>query len=124
MILVAVDDREANRFLLEEALGGMGFEIVCAASGEEALPLVERLRPEVVLLDWQMPGMDGAETSRLIKDRWPSTYVLVVSGFHEAKESSGLEKSGADAYLGKPFTLEDLRAAVRKGFATAARSAR
>jgi len=115
--LLLVDDIEANRFLLEEALGDARLEILSAAHGEEAIELWRRHGPEIALVDLQMPGIDGLEVARQIKSsaEAPFTYVLMLSGFREADQEVAVRASGADRFLGKPYTLTELRAAVDEG---------
>lgn len=119
--LLLVDDVEANRFLLEEALADAGLEILSAEGGEQAIELWSRHHPEIALVDLQMPGVDGAEVARRIKAdaAAPFTYVLIVSGFREAEREDAVRASGADRFLGKPYTLADLRAAVDEGIRVA-----
>jgi CheY-like chemotaxis protein len=114
--ILVVDDLEHNRFLLEESLEGLGLEILTAPDGERALGIVETLHPEVVLLDFQMPGIDGAETARRIKknEALPYTYVLLVSGYHEADLTEGVDRGDADRFLRKPYTLDQIRDSVRE----------
>lgn len=118
--VLIVDDLEHNRFLLEEALAGLG-EIRSAADGAGALETVGEFLPEVVVVDFQMPGMDGAETSRRIKadPRLPFTYVLLLSGYHEADATEGIGRAGADRFLRKPYALDEVREAVREGLRVA-----
>ncbi|MGH7822447.1 MAG: response regulator [Candidatus Binatia bacterium] len=120
--ILIVDDVEQNRFLLEEALADLG-ETMCAEDGAKALEIVVAATPHVVVLDFQMPGMDGAETSRRIKadERVPFTYVLLLSGYHEADANEGIRRAGADRFLGKPYSLEEVRQAVREGLRVAIR---
>jgi len=115
--ILIVDDLESNRFLLEEALTGLAPEIVSVENGLLALEAVETLEPEVVVLDFQMPGIDGVETSRRIKDREgaPYTYVVLLSGYYEIEQSSGIERSGADTFVRKPHTVDEIRTAVQEG---------
>ena len=114
--VLLVDDLETNRFLLEEALGGISADIVTAGSGAEALTIVAAMRPDVIVIDFQMPGMSGAETSRRIKQEpAPFTYVILTSGYREAEESASFRASLADRFLPKPYRLDELRAAVEEG---------
>jgi two-component system, cell cycle response regulator len=115
--LLLVDDVETNRFLLEEALADTGLEILSADGGERAIEIWASHHPEIALVDLQMPGVDGAEVARRIKSEpaAPFTYVLIVSGFREAEREDAVRSSGADRFLGKPYTLADLRAAVDEG---------
>lgn len=113
--VLIVDDVEHNRFLLEEALDGLGLEVHTAESGTRALEIVAASDPEVIVLDLQMPGMDGADTSRRIRERSPLAYVLLVSGYHEAEAGDDLRRARADRFLGKPYSLDDIRSAVEEG---------
>ncbi len=81
-----------------------------AADGREALELVEVQRPDVVLLDAQMPVLDGLETTRLIKARWPETRVIVLT-MHAAYRSEALA-AGADRFLVKGAPTTQLFEAV------------
>ena len=115
--VLLVDDLETNRFLLEEALGGIDAEILTAESGRKALDIVDRLDPAVIVIDFQMPELSGAETSRRIKSRasGPFIYVILTSGYREAEESASFRGSLADRFLGKPYRVDELRAAVEEG---------
>ena len=118
--VLIVDDLDTNRFLLEEALGGVEADILTAGGGREAIAIVERLRPEVVVVDFQMPIMSGAQTSRRIKDApTPFTYVILTSGYREAEESASFASALADRFMAKPYRLDELRAAVEEGLRVA-----
>ena len=114
--VLLVDDLETNRFLLEEALGEIGAEISSTGSGKRALELVSASHPEVVVIDFQMPDLSGAEAARWIKQRAdaPFTYVILMSGYHE-EETELIRASLADRFLGKPYKLSALRGAVEEG---------
>jgi CheY-like chemotaxis protein len=119
--VLLVDDRESNRVLLEEALAEIGAEIVVAEGGKRALEIVSASEPEVVVLDFQMPDLNGAETARRIKRRpgAPFTYVILMSGYSEAEEELHRDPLCADRFLGKPFALDEFRAAVGEGLRAA-----
>jgi CheY-like chemotaxis protein len=122
--VLVVDDLETNRFLVEEALSDAGVEILSAQSGRQALEIVSASHPEVVLLDFQMPGLNGAATARRIRQQVeqgaaPFCYVVLMSGYREAEERELMRDSPADCFLARPFAVEDLRAAVEEGLRVA-----
>ena len=122
--MLVVDDLETNRFLLEEALADTGVEVLSAQSGKQALEIVATSHPEVVLLDFQMPGLNGAATARRIRQQTaqegrPFSYVILMSGYREAEERELMRDSPADRFLARPFAVEELRAAVEEGLRVA-----
>lgn len=115
--LLVVDDepieRDAIRLLLKRHLPEVDL-VGEAGSGRQAVEMVDRLKPDVVLLDIQMPGLDGLEAMREIKARAPETRCMVVSAydyFHFAQEALHL---GADAYLLKPVKRDRMLGALRE----------
>ena len=115
--ILLADDVEANRFLLEEALADMGVAIHSASNGEEAIVLWRTYRPEVALVDLQMPGVDGIAVTRRMKEdpAAPFTYVMIVSGFDKADQANAVRESGADRFIAKPYGIADLRKAAEEG---------
>lgn len=111
-ILVVEDDSALREFLCT-ALADE-FEVAGAVSGEEAVDLARRLRPDVVLLDVMLPGLSGLDVVRVIRAD-PSlrdTPVLVMTAFSEI-DAGDAEAAGANRFLAKPFDLQQLTAAVR-----------
>jgi DNA-binding NarL/FixJ family response regulator len=108
-----VDDHGFFRAGMRSVLGEHGFPVVGEApSGEAALPLIERRKPDVVVMDLSMPGMSGAETTREIMRRSPSTTVLVVTvSTGEADVLEALE-AGAAGYLLKDSHPAELIGAI------------
>ncbi len=112
-VLVADDERgicEALAAVLERE----GYQALAAGTGEEALALVARERPAVVLLDVQMPGLDGLETLRRIKADWPETVVIVMTAYGTVSTAMEAMRAGAFEYLGKPLELQPLRGLLRR----------
>jgi DNA-binding NarL/FixJ family response regulator len=101
--VVVVDDSEAYRRSAVQLLAMDGrFEIAGeASSGEEALELLDRLHPKVVLMDVNMPGMDGITTTRLIVDRFPDVGVVLISSVQLAELPIEAAQCGALGYLRK-----------------------
>ncbi|HSD36454.1 MAG TPA: SpoIIE family protein phosphatase [Rhodocyclaceae bacterium] len=113
-VLVA-DDTPANRTLLRAYLGRLGFEIVMAENGQEAVELFESAAPDMVLMDLMMPVMDGFEAIRRIRARHARQWVpiFVVSAMDAEQDVvRGLE-SGADDYLTKPLSYQVFAAKMR-----------
>jgi two-component system alkaline phosphatase synthesis response regulator PhoP len=113
--ILAVDDEEDILELLRFNLTKEGFAVVCAASGEEALKSALSHRPDLILLDLLLPGMDGLEVAKRLKSD-PSTreipVIMVTAKGEEADIVTGLEV-GAEDYITKPFSRKVLIARVR-----------
>lgn len=84
-----------------------------AGDGERAVSLCEKTRPDVVLMDLMMPGMDGVTATRLIRARFPETQVIALTSFKEQEWVEGALKAGAIGYLLKDVTADDLARAIR-----------
>ncbi|NLE99812.1 MAG: response regulator transcription factor [Anaerolineales bacterium] len=88
-----------------------------AGSGEEAVRLAEQLRPDVVLMDLVMPGMDGAAATQRIRERRPDIQVIALTSFKEEELVQGVMKAGAIGYLLKNLSADELADAIRKAHA-------
>lgn len=110
--ILAVDDQRYFREMIAGMLTAAGFDIHTAASGDEALRLLDRSEFDLVLTDLVMPGMDGTELVRRIQERNPGQDVLVVTGVLDVATAVDAMKLGANDYLLKPFDQPTLRAAV------------
>jgi len=114
-IVYVVDDRESDRLLLEEMLAGDGYQLVFAASGEEALAKTLKLTPDLILLDVMMPGMDGFQVCRLLRDsaELAEVPVIMVTALDDRESRLKGIEAGADDFVSKPYDLVELRARVR-----------
>lgn len=117
--VLAVDDNEEGRFLLQQLLSARGYEVITAASGTETLEKAFGERPDIILLDVVMPAPDGYEVARILKadDELRYTPILLLTGKDELKDIIfGLDQ-GADDYVTKPYDAQELiarlHAAVR-----------
>jgi DNA-binding NarL/FixJ family response regulator len=112
--VVLVDDHDLFRSMLRGLLDDHdAIEVVGeAGNGAEALDVVERTRPDVVLMDVRMPVMNGIEATSAIKARFPGIGVLALSTTGELTAVVGMAKSGASGYVLKGGTLDDLIAAI------------
>ena len=88
-----------------------------AASGEEAVRLCQQVRPHVVLMDLMMPGMDGVDATRVIRERCPDIKVIVLTSFHEEELVQRALQAGAISYLLKNISVDELAGAIRAAVA-------
>jgi DNA-binding response OmpR family regulator len=110
--ILVVDDEEAIAEAVRARLQSEGFQVVVAGDGPEAIGLCERVRPDLVVLDLMLPGMDGLEVCRQIqRERWVPVLMLTART-EEADKVAGFAV-GADDYLTKPFSLRELVVRVR-----------
>jgi DNA-binding response OmpR family regulator len=110
--VLVVDDEEAIAEAVRARLESEGYRVVVAADGAQALDAAERERPDLVVLDLMLPGMDGLEVcKRLQRDRWVPVLMLTART-EEADKVAGFAV-GADDYLTKPFSLRELAVRVR-----------
>ena len=108
--VVVVDDQPDAADMLAAALELDGYEVQTATSGERALPLIEQFRPHMVLLDVNMPGMDGRELTRQLRERYGDAMVLIaVSGSDPSDERVSQTFDSVDHYFRKPIDLAALR---------------
>lgn len=109
--LMLVDDEEDVREGVTREIDWLahGFEIVGKAeNGKEAMELIERLAPDVVVTDIRMPFMDGLELSEWVKDKYPTTKIIILSGFDEFEYAQKAVKLHVDEYVLKPFSAQEL----------------
>lgn len=122
-IVLVVDDNPDTLGFLTQTLEAQGAMVLVATSGEQALAIVERITPDVVLMDAVMPGLDGFETTRRLK-KLPATAdvpILFMTGLGETEHIvEGLEAGGVD-YVTKPIVLDELTARIRVHLANARR---
>jgi signal transduction histidine kinase len=112
-VILNVDDQEAERYVKRRDLEAAGFSVIDATTGAEALRLIETVKPAVVLLDVQLPDINGYDVCKYAKSKWPEVMVLMTSAtFTESdRRTQGLD-AGADSYLVQPAEPLELAAAV------------
>ena len=113
--VLVVEDEPAQREVLAYNLESEGFRVIKAADGNEALLLIEEEQPDLILLDWMLPGTSGIEICRQIKSRpaFRMTPVIMLSArSEEVDKVRGLE-IGADDYISKPYSIIELLARVK-----------
>ena len=114
-IVLLVDDSPDALGFLTEALEQSGFSVLIATSGQFAISIVDRITPDLILLDAVMPGMDGFETCRRLKANPTVSQVPVIfmTGLTETEHVVNALESGGVDYLTKPINIDELRARIR-----------
>ena len=113
--VLLIEDEASQRALLSYNLQAEGFAVVEAGDGEEGLLLVEEEAPDLILLDWMLPGLSGIEVCRRLKTRTETRAVPIImlsARSEEVDRVRGLE-TGADDYMVKPYSLAELMARVQ-----------
>ncbi|MBD8030742.1 response regulator transcription factor [Corynebacterium gallinarum] len=113
MKVLVVDDEPAVRESLRRSLTFNGYNVVTAEDGIQALEVIEREHPEIVILDVMMPRMDGLEVCRTLRSQGDDRSILILTARDNVSDRVGGLDAGADDYLSKPFALEELLARVR-----------
>ena len=114
--ILIVEDQEDNRRILRDLFGNAGYNLVEAKTGEEALTAVEVQRPDLILMDVQLPLMDGYEATRRIRANpdLRTIPIIAVTSYALAGEETKALAAGCNAYVAKPFSPRALLAKVRE----------
>ena len=110
--VLVVDDDTSILDTVSSILSGEGYDVVSAATGEEALAAVARKPPLLILLDMRMPMMDGWAVARALREQGVSVPIVVMTAAESAKRWA--DEVGAAGYLAKPFGLDELLATVER----------
>jgi two-component system response regulator AtoC len=114
--ILVVDDDPSIRSSFTEVLADEETEVRTAASAEEALAAIDAQRPDLVLSDVRMPGLDGIELLRLLKERVPGTDVIIMTAYDDMPTAVAAMREGAFDFLPKPLDLEDLQRVLDRVF--------
>jgi two-component system cell cycle response regulator DivK len=112
--ILVVEDQEDNRQILRDLLGSAGFQMVEAHDGEQALAMARSQRPDLILMDIQLPILDGYEATRAIK-RDPELKhipVIAVTSYALSGDEARAREAGCDAYVAKPYSTRHLLAKI------------
>jgi two-component system, cell cycle response regulator DivK len=114
--ILVVEDQEDNRRILRDLLTSAGYEIIQAENGEEALAAAARERPDLILMDIQLPVLDGYEATRRIKAD-PALHaipIIAVTSYALSGDEGKARAAGCDAYVTKPYSPRALLAKIRE----------
>jgi len=114
--ILTVDDEPGVDSFFYEFFTIRNFEVLSASSGREAVKIVKKKRPRMVLLDIKMRGMDGIEALKQIKEIDKNIVVIMVTGVKDDETAKKASSLGADAYITKPLSLEYLEKVVLAKF--------
>lgn len=114
-ILIIEDEQGISRFL-SDGLREEGYDTTTASDGAEGLRLYRESRPDLILLDWMLPSMEGIEVCRVIRESDRSTPILFLTARDTVSETVEGLRAGADDYIKKPFSFEELLERIRIHF--------
>ena len=114
--VLVIEDHEENRRILRYLLASGGFDMIEAVTGEEGIAAAEKERPDLILMDIQLPGLDGYEATRRIKGNPALRHIpiIVVTSYALSGDDVKAFAAGCDAYVTKPFVPRELLAKVRE----------
>ncbi len=114
--ILVIEDHEDNRRIMNFTLSAAGFEMIEAVTGDEGVAMAESERPDLILMDIQLPGIDGYEATRLIKAKPALRHIpiIVVTSYALSGDEVKAKEAGCNAYLAKPFRPRELLAKVRE----------
>ena len=114
--ILVIEDQEDNRRILRYLLKSAEYEVVEAVTGEDGVALAERERPDLILMDIQLPGLDGYEATRRIKVNQALRHIpiIVVTSYALSGDDVKAFEAGCDAYVTKPFSPRQLLAKIRE----------
>lgn len=114
--ILVIEDHEDNRRIMRDLLTSAGYEVIEAVTGEEGVTAAETHRPDLILMDVQLPGLDGYEATRRIKAN-PSLQkipIIIVTSYALSGDDVKAFEAGCDAYVSKPFSPRELLAKIRE----------
>jgi two-component system cell cycle response regulator DivK len=114
--ILVIEDHEDNRRIMRDLLTSSGYEVIEAVSGEEGVTAADTHRPDLILLDIQLPGIDGYEVARRIKAN-PDLHkipIIAVTSYALSGDDVKAFEAGCNAYVTKPFSPRKLLAQIRE----------
>src|SRR6185312_3697336 len=114
--ILIVEDQEDNRMIMRDVLSAAGYELIEAVNGKDGVSRAQSDRPDLILMDIQMPVLDGYEATRQIKadPNLKSTPIIAVTSYALSGDEAKARAAGCDSYVSKPFSPRQLLARVRE----------
>jgi len=114
--ILVVDDEKDIRDGSERILSRVGFQVMTASRGDEALDMLKKEKPSIVFLDLKMPGMGGMEVLEQIKEIDETILVIIITGFATVETATKAMKQGAYDFIPKPFEPDQMRIVVNRAW--------
>lgn len=114
--ILVIEDTENNRLILNDLLTNAGFEVMEATDGEKGIAMAGESRPDLILMDIQLPKVDGYEATRRIKSNPDLKHIpiIAVTSYALSGDESKAKAAGCDGYIAKPFSPRAILAKVRE----------
>ncbi len=114
--ILVIEDQEDNRAILRDLLNSVGFEVIEAVNGEDGVAMAASERPDLILMDIQLPIIDGYEATRRIKGdpALEQIPIIAVTSYALSGDEDKAKLAGCDAYISKPYSPRDLLAKVQE----------
>lgn len=112
--MLVVDDEKSVRDLLAEYLNEYGYEVTCAANGQDALKIYQQGHFDIILSDLNMAPMDGLELLNKVKEINSGAIFIIITGYPSITSSIEAIKKGARDYITKPFNIDEIRTKVER----------
>ena len=115
-LILVIEDQEDNRRIMRDLLENAGYEIIEAVTGEDGVVAAETHRPDLILMDIQLPDFDGYEATRRIKANpdLQTIPIIAVTSYALSGDDVKAYEAGCDAYVSKPFSPRELLAKIRE----------
>jgi two-component system, NtrC family, response regulator AtoC len=112
--ILIIDDERPIRETLEMFLCEKGYDVATSESGEAGLKLIRKDQPDIVILDLRLPGIDGIEVLRIIKQLSPESMVILITAYHDKEIYDQAESLGAYGYIVKPIDVAEFEVTIDK----------
>jgi len=114
--ILIIEDQEDNRAIMRDLLGAAGYDLIEATDGGEGVELAKKERPDLILMDIQLPVLDGYEATRRIRTyaELKTVPIIAVTSYALSGDEAKTRAAGCDGYVSKPFSPRELLAKVRE----------
>jgi two-component system cell cycle response regulator DivK len=114
--ILLIEDQEDNRRIVRDLLTSVGFDLIEAVTGEDGVAMADKHRPDLILMDVLLPGLNGYDATRLIKAKpeLRQIPIIAVTSYALSGDDIKAREAGCDAYISKPFSPRELLAKIRE----------